>query len=148
MFSTSHPGFDEALKGQVRIEDSTVEAVRAMLAYIYTGRIDWPTYTTNSSKKKIAATMEAVLKLADKYALLDLKTHVEGRLADGLDKESFFHLALLADDHACAGLKRGCALYFVCNRHAIVEMPGWRWLKGERSALAAELLEAAAAGRN
>jgi len=132
-------GFDEAAKGQLIIEDTTPEAVKEMLQYIYTGKVDWP-----SDTKHLPTLQEAVLKLADKYALLDLKAHVEGLLADAIDSESFFHFVHLADDHSCEGLKKACALYFAGNRAAIVQKAEWKRLRGERSELAALLLEAAA----
>jgi speckle-type POZ protein len=128
-------GFDEALKGQLPIHDSTPEAVEAMLHYLYTSRVAWP-------ERGVTALQEAVLKLADKYALPDLKAHVEGKLAETIDWDSFFHLVYLADDHQCEGLKRACVHYFAGNRADIVEGDEWGKLKAEKAALAAELLEA------
>jgi len=129
--------FDEALKGRLAITDSTPEAVGAMLQYLYTGRVVWP-------ESGVDALQEAVLKLADKYALLDLKSHVEGLLAGNIDEETFFHLVYLADDHSCEGLKRACAHYFAANRADIIKRAEWKKLRSARSELAAVLLEAAA----
>jgi speckle-type POZ protein len=132
-------GFDEAVKGHLLIPDSTPKAIRAMLQYIYTGRVEWP-----SNEKSLTSLQEAVLILADKYELLSLKGHVEGLLAEGIDGGSFFHLVYLADDYQCEGLKQVCASYFAGNRAAIAQRAEWGHLKKIRAAVAAVLLEAAA----
>jgi BTB/POZ domain len=133
--------FGEAQRGQLLVTDSTPKAVEVMLKYLYTGRVEWP----SNNGKSVPALQEAVLKLADKYSLLDLKAHMEGRLVEGISGESFFRLAYLADDHQCERLKRACAVYFVENRAGIVEGAEWGRLKSERTALVAELFEAATA---
>jgi hypothetical protein len=82
--------------------------------------------------------------VSDKYALLDLKTHVEVLLAEKVDEESFFDLIYLADDHSCESLKQVCALYFAENRAEIVKKEEWGKLRRERSELSAVLFEAVA----
>jgi len=106
-----------------------------MLHYLYTGRVVWP-------ERGVTILQEAVLKLADKYALYDLKAHVGEKLAEGMDEERFFHLVYLADDHSCEGLMRACGFFFAGNRDEIVEEEEWGKLKADRAAVATLLLEA------
>jgi BTB/POZ domain len=94
----SDSSFAEAMKGQLLITDSTPEAVEVMLHYLYTGDVNW---ADTADEQSVFTLQEAVLVLADKYTLLDLKAHVEGLLAESTDEENFFHLVYLADDHRC-----------------------------------------------
>jgi len=48
MFQTGS-SFNEALMGKLIITNSTPEAVKNMLQYIYSGKVDWPTDTKQLS---------------------------------------------------------------------------------------------------
>lgn len=127
------------------IADSTFEAVDAMLQYIYNGEaasLQGLPPGDKNAKKAIAALRESVLKLADRYKLHDLKAHVGGLLAEGIDKKTFFHLVYLSYDHQCECLGQECCLFFAQNRAAIEKTSEWKKLMKERSELAAILTQA------
>lgn len=136
----SESSFNEAKTGQLELADSTPDAVEALLQYIYTGDVNW----APTSGNPLPSLQETVLKLADKYALLDLKAHLESKLAERIDELNFFHLVYHADNHHCNGLKKECAHFFAGNRATIVQQEEWGKLRSERSELAAVLFEAAA----
>lgn len=97
--------FLEGRDGVLRIEDFPAPPVRAMLEFLYTGAISWTLYGEEGME-------EAVLLLADKYGIVALEEHMEGRLADRINTENFMEVAVFADVNSCQLLKK------VINSHA------------------------------
>lgn len=72
-----------------------------MLSFIYTGSIE------PAAGDECA---DGLLQLADRYALLDLKEHMEGQMAARLDEANLIDVAILANLHTCPLLMRVCSL--------------------------------------
>ncbi len=79
-----------------------------MLKYVYSGTVE----TGIGGDKAVD-----LLRLAGKYGLDDLKSHMEQRIAGGISVENFYAVSTLADMHSCPALKKvsECYLPFVAS---------------------------------
>ena len=77
---------EEKLKNEIKIKDSTPEAVKTMLNYIYTGEV------TN-----IGNNVADVIQLADKYDLPGLRKICEKTLLDDLVVKNAINTFILVD---------------------------------------------------
>ena len=78
---------EEKLKNEIKIDDSTPDAIKTMLKYIYTGQV-----TGN-----IGDILADVLQLSDKYDLPGLKKICEKTLLDDLVVKNAINTFILVD---------------------------------------------------
>ena len=78
---------EEKLKNEIKIDDSTPDAIKTMLKYIYTGQV-----TGN-----IGDILADVLQLADKYDLPGLQKICEETLLDDLVVHNAINTLILVD---------------------------------------------------
>lgn len=120
----------EAETGVVTVTDNSVTAVRGLLEFMYTGKVE------NLNEKA-----EELLVIAEKYDVLNLKIICEESLIGNLSFDNVCRLLVLADLHSAANLKNSC-FDFVCeNRKRVVKLISWEDLKLFAPNLATDALE-------
>jgi len=97
----------ENLTSEIRIEDTSPESVRLMLHYLYCGHL-----LKEPIHKDICVGL-SILCLADKYAISDLKEHVEYVLHKLITLETALQVLIAAHMYNGTHLKK-VALNYVC----------------------------------
>ena len=90
-----HPTTKESMEGRVVIEDVKAEVLQLLLAFLYTGAVDF---------KGENLTVE-LLAAADKYQVDSLKAICAERIAAGLTVQTMFPTLLIADLYSSPELK-------------------------------------------
>ncbi|CAL1285695.1 unnamed protein product [Larinioides sclopetarius] len=123
----------ESLKNEVDITDIDESTLRALLKYIYTGKIS--NLTVDSAAELLFA--------ADQRQLQDLKAVCSHYLKDALSPQNVWKILVLGDMYS-ADLKT-FAVDYICNNcgefSVIEKTEEWKQLRKERQDLAMELLE-------
>ncbi|GBM11958.1 Speckle-type POZ protein B [Araneus ventricosus] len=114
----------------VNIDDLSDDAVRRMLLYIYTARMEDVTWESASN----------LYVAADKYAILSLKDICSSYLKDNLSPGNACEVLLLADFHADDDLKSGVQNYILKHDTDIINSDEWKVLMETNGKLAAETL--------
>ena len=116
MFSS---GMSESVSNKVRVRDTTPEDFTKLLQFIYSGTL--PNYDTTD--------LTALIALADKYAIEELKTLCEQSFAGQLNAKNVVDALLLADRHNCPLLKKGAIKAFRDHAQLLEQIGHWQKLK-------------------
>jgi len=116
MFSS---GMSESVSNKVRVRDTTPEDFTKFLQFIYSGTL--PNYDTTD--------LTALIALADKYAMDELKTLCEQAFAGQLNAKNVVDALLLADRHNCPFLKESAIKVFKARAELLEQNGHWQKLK-------------------
>ncbi|GBM11959.1 Speckle-type POZ protein B [Araneus ventricosus] len=114
----------------VDIQDLSDDAVRRMLLYIYTARVEDLTWESASN----------LYVIADMYAVLSLKNICSSFLKNNLSPGNACEVLLLADFHADCDLKSAVQDYILKYDKDIINSDEWKLLMETNGKLAAETL--------
>jgi len=137
MFSTDLT--QESRDGVINIVDFEAEHVKAMLEFIYTGVVN---------QRVLAKSPESIFAIADKYAIMPLRSHMQHYLASIVNKNNLVSISLIADTHFAPNLKKVCVRFMTLNHRSVISTPQWQELREKRPDLANELLEMVLDGRS
>ena len=122
---------EELKKNQLEIPDASPAAARAMISFMYSGKLP----TTN--RNDIVADL---LHLADKYKVASLKKACEKCLLDLLAVENTINTLILVDRYTCSPqLKSKVLKFFGENAAAILNSDDWSTALGKYAGLFTEL---------
>lgn len=109
-----HPTTEEAQTGVIKISDNSVDAVRGLLEFIYSGEVE------NLDEKA-----EDMLMIAEKYNLPTLKMMCEENISLNLTSNNVCQILVLAELHLADKLKTAC-LDFICeNSQHVLKSNNW-----------------------
>jgi len=129
-FFTS-PMAQEAVDGVVNIKDFSVGSVKALVRFLYTGRIN-----PEALEFKVE-----LFKLSDKYLIDPLKKLVVRYLIDDTNEGNVLDMAVLADNHDSPLLLKACAFVVYSNHAKILASAKWKVLEKERPSLLVQLMK-------
>merc|ERR1719221_184778 len=108
-------GMKEVDEGVMEIKDLDVDDVRAVLKFIYTGRV-----------KNIKKNSTALLRAADRYELLGLKKLCEKELISSMKTDNVLDRLILADSAQASNL-RDAAKKWILKYHAeVLKQKDWK----------------------
>ena len=117
MTALTNPMFLESTNNRIVIEDSTPEAVQAMLDHIYTGDVP----------NNIDHLVVDILHISDKYDVTSLKKICEKTLLDNLNAQNAINTLILADRYKTTLILRLKALRcFKENVAEIIKTSDWK----------------------
>ncbi|XP_001606154.1 speckle-type POZ protein B-like [Nasonia vitripennis] len=119
----------ESQDGTVQIYDFDAETIRAMLRYIYTGRLD-----------DIELRADKLLGAADKYALDGLKFACEQTLCAQLSVPAAAEYLVVAELHSAYRLKAKALSFVRANLKQVIDTPGFKSLGSSQPCLLEEIL--------
>jgi len=118
----------ESETGRMEIMDMEVETVRAMIKFIYSGKVD--PFRPQPPKVEVTGVLgpQAIelLVASDRYDLSGLKKLCESSLVDGLTIDNVLDLLILADTHNAEELKKAAKNLVVEKGADIVEKTEWK----------------------
>jgi len=128
--TTFTSNMEEKSKNEIKIKDSTPEAVKTMLNYIYTGQV------TN-----IGNIVADVIQLADKYDLSGLQKICEKTLLDDLVVENCINSFILVDRYKSPKIVRDKVIQFFKDKSLdVVKTGDWKKAMGTYPDLITELV--------
>ena len=95
----------ESVKGEIRIEDSDKDALKEMVRYMYSAKVD-----------EEFAKFKELLVLANKYEVEELIKYCGTKLAETLDKENALELGVFAETHNADDLMNVCVQFILNNK--------------------------------
>ena len=102
---------------QLKIEDTTPDAFRALLKFIYTGQCD------------VGMLTGELIVAASRYGIQDLKKICAKEMRKNLTVDNAVELLILSDLHQANELKEGAMLFINKNAPAVMKKPSWIDLK-------------------
>lgn len=110
-----YPNTEEAKTGVIKITDNSIDAVRGLLEFVYSGEVE-----------NLDENAEDVLVIAEKYNLPTLKMMCEENLSLNLTNINVCRILVLAGvHHSTDKLKRAC-LDFICeNSQSVLKSNEW-----------------------
>ncbi|KAL1763759.1 speckle-type POZ protein-like isoform X1 [Sigmodon hispidus] len=118
---------EESRKNRVVIHDLEPQVFRAMMNFIYTGKVP-----------NLHSIGDAVLFAADKSCLEVLKLMCEDALCVDLSVENAAHTLFLADLHSTGHLKAQTLDFIVAHASEVFETSSWKKMMGSYPNLLAE----------
>jgi speckle-type POZ protein len=112
---------------QLKIEDTTPDAFRALLKFIYTGQCD------------VGMLTDQLIVAATKYGIQDLKEICAKEMRKNLTVDNAVEFLILSDLHKANDLKEGAMLFINKNAPAVMKKPSWTDLKKTNPNLIVEL---------
>eukprot|EP00092_Neocalanus_flemingeri_P071342 GFUD01087677.1.p2 GENE.GFUD01087677.1~~GFUD01087677.1.p2 ORF type:complete len:132 (+),score=35.72 GFUD01087677.1:757-1152(+) len=106
---------EEKRSSKVTIKDIKEDIVKAMLKYIYTGKIEG----LGDDQ------FHRLFYAADKYDLKELKDVCFKNMSANIDTENALELLILADQHNATKLRKSALTYIVKNKKEFENQPGW-----------------------
>jgi len=116
--------------GEVEIIDLDLETVKAVLLYIYTGRVE---YRKNNA--------DLLIRAADKYMLHGLKRKIEDDLLNNVRFQNAIDMFVLGDAVHAERLRDVAKDVIVKNAVAIMKIDGWKEALGRFQNLLVEIFE-------
>ncbi|KAL1763418.1 speckle-type POZ protein, partial [Sigmodon hispidus] len=110
---------EERRKNRVEIHDLEPQVFRAMMDFIYTGKVP-----------NLHSMADAVLFAADKYCLEVLKVMCEDALCRDLSVDNAAHTLFLADLHSAGHLKTQTLDFIAAHASEVFETSGWKTMVG------------------
>ncbi|KAL1762954.1 speckle-type POZ protein isoform X2, partial [Sigmodon hispidus] len=118
---------EESRKNRVEIHDLEPQVFRAMMNFIYTGKVP-----------NLHSMADAVLFAADKYCQEVLKVMCEVALCRYLSVDSAAHTLFLADLHSAGHLKTQTLDFIAVHASEVFETSGWKTMVDSFPYLVAE----------
>ena len=118
----------EKKNGFVNMEGFSVESLRGLRAFLYTGKLEFGTC------------LEEYLELAERYDIKELKKVAGKELFDGLFKTNLFETAILADKYRFPDVMEACQSLIKDDKGQLaVPKPEWDEFKKANPAVALSL---------
>merc|ERR1719221_311121 len=108
-------GMKEVDEGVMEIKDLDVDDVRAVLKFIYTGRV-----------KNIKKNSTALLRAADRYELLGLKKLCEKELISSMKTDNVLDRLILADSVQADNLRDAAKKWILKHSAAVLKQKDWK----------------------
>ncbi len=126
----SHETTKEAITSEIEITDSSPDAIRQMLKFLYTDECE--------AMEDYALEL---LPLADKYNLLRLRLKCEWWMAENICDDNAADILRLADMHNSLEVSTVAANYMVLHMESIKATEGWERMRKEWPRALAKLVE-------
>ncbi|KAJ8687118.1 hypothetical protein QAD02_022916 [Eretmocerus hayati] len=104
----------ESINNKVNVEDQSHEVMKEFFRYIYAGKVN-----------KIEIYALELLKIADMYAVIKLKSVCEQTLVKALENENVVEYLNIADKYSAKKLETECIRYIITNIKEIVDLPAF-----------------------
>ena len=99
----------EGYDGIIMIQDATAEVVKQLLQFMYCGKTE-----------KEFKDYQALMIVADKYQVEDLKKHCTSKILKMIKPENAIEFGLFGETHNCSVLVQGSANYISKNTNKIL----------------------------
>ncbi len=126
----SHETTKEAITSEIEITDSSPDAVRQMLKFLYTDECE-----------AMEDHVFGLMPLADKYNLSRLRLKCESWMADNICDDNAADILRLADMHNLPQLSTVAANYIVRHMEGVKKTEGWERMRKEWPGALAKLVE-------
>ncbi|KAL7070046.1 hypothetical protein ACQ4LE_010909 [Meloidogyne hapla] len=125
-------GMTEAQKGEVIISDASIECVRAMLEFFYTGTV---------TKATLESHFEDIFAIAHKYEVESLKYESERLMSSKIDTKNIVKYCNIINLYGSATLEKACKDYIRDNKKTFLSSKEWEDMKNDYPKLAFKFLE-------
>ncbi|CAK5088496.1 unnamed protein product [Meloidogyne enterolobii] len=125
-------GMIEARTGEVTISDTTPECFRALLEYIYTGKI---------GKDVLKNNVEGIFAIAHKYQVEMLQYECERYLTTLLNAETFLNCCSIISLYGATTLEIACKEYCLKNNEIFFASKEWKDVKETYPELATKFMD-------
>lgn len=120
----------ESRSGILRLSDCSATAVKGLLEFMYTGRVE-----------KLDVCFEELLAFSEKYDMPKLKRICEHQFIPKLNSRNVCNVLIFADTYYAESLKRVCLNFLRENHKNVLATEEWKILKNSNPRLSGDLLE-------
>jgi len=132
----------ESQEGEMEIEDMDPQTVKAMIKFIYSGKVDHDNLRCQGDRKSFGVQAIELLQAADRFDLSGLKELCEQFLITYLTINNVLDMFILADTHNADRLKKAAKRMVIEKGADIVESGEWREKLVSNPAIFCELFDA------